>query len=190
LPDEPQWRSLGIVIPREILGALADYQAIVAAGLAKADALVDAAKQKRDQVYSDAERVAEIRVFTDATALCQALEGEIRSFREGLHREVSRVVEEILDLLHLSVSERERLAFGIQELLSSVGRNVDATLFISREDFALISEDMVGAVPWSIRVEEGIQKGTCKLVAEQGEWQVSFDAVLRAIREKIHSIVA
>ena len=117
----------------------------------------------------------------------QELDEEFLGFVDALEGQTFDVVRKAILILAHEVPPDARIRSCIRTLIAEIGRPAECTLLVHRED-ALDLEHGTMALPWTLRADDDVLRGTCKLVARQGEWQSSFAGRLEQLLAVVDSV--
>ncbi|WP_018438976.1 HrpE/YscL family type III secretion apparatus protein [Trinickia symbiotica] len=174
------------------------YRASEVAQLHELAAYVEAARLTADAVVERAHCTAaehEARILrdearhrrdSDAAFLRRAvaLEAAYRSCREALLARLEPVLDAALEAALQRIAVRmpadQRVAIVVDELRKQIDPGPAAQLHLSAGDEAA-TRAMGLAFPWPIEVDEALAAGACRLSSGEGEWLLSFDALIESI---------
>jgi len=162
--------------------AAAAAAAIMEDAAAKAQALAR-------QAAADAQAAvlkAQCSTIEQAGHLLQTLQQRHAALLDGTQRIVVDLAQALFERLVGELTPRERVAAVLRLLLvEAPPKLVSPMLRVHPDDIALLPE-----IGWELKADPGMPRGCCRLEADSGEWSVSFDAAVAALKSAFIKAVA
>ena len=186
--DEGQHAFDGkLVWRREEVARLRDAEAIVDRARRTAVSIVKAARdtaklRKRHSIAAWRARHAQMeREFAErAIALDQAYRSTQASLTAQLEATLDRVLAAALAHVGARLPAGERLRIVCEQLREAAGPTPAARLLLCPADEAIYRRNDIGS-PWPAEIDETLAPGCCRLVGDEGEWVLAFDALMASL---------
>lgn len=182
-----------LVWRREEVARLRDAEAIVDRARRTAVSIVKAARdtakvRRRHSIAAWRARHAQMeREFADrAIALDKAYRLAQASLTAQLESTLDRVLAAALAHVGAQLPAAERLRIVCEQLHEAAGPTPAARLLLCPADEAIYRRDDIGS-PWPAEIDETLAPGCCRLVGDQGEWVLAFDALMASLGPTLSS---
>lgn len=182
-----------LVWRREEVAQLRDAEAIVARARRTAASIVKAARnaaklRKRHAIAAWHARHAQMeREFADrAIALDRAYRLAQASLTAQLEATLDRVLAAALAHVGAQLPAGERLRIVCEQLREAAGPTAAARLLLCPADEAIYRSNDIGS-PWPAEIDETLAPGCCRLVGDEGEWVLAFDALMASLGPPLSS---
>ena len=176
-----------LVRRREEVARLRDAEAIVDRARRTAVSIVKAARdtaklRKRHSIAAWRARHAQMeREFAErAIALDQAYRTTQASLTAQLEATLDRVLAAALAHVGARLPAGERLRIVCEQLREAAGPTPAARLLLCPADEAIYRRNDIGS-PWPAEIDETLAPGCCRLVGDEGEWVLAFDALMASL---------
>ena len=183
---KPVWR-------REEVARLRDAEAIVDHARRTAVSIVKAARdtaklRKRNSIAAWRARRAQMeREFAEhAVALDNAYRSAQASLTARLESTLDRVLAAALAHVGAQLPAAQRLRIVCEQLREAAGPTPAARLLLCPADEAIYRRDDIGS-PWPAEIDETLAPGCCRLVGDEGEWVLAFDALMASLGPPLSS---
>ncbi|MFC5474033.1 HrpE/YscL family type III secretion apparatus protein [Paraherbaspirillum soli] len=172
-------RATAIAVTSDAAAAAA---AIMEDAKAQAQALCEQASADAQAAVHEAER----NTFEQAGNLLQSLEQRHAVLLDGAQQIVVDLAQGLFERLVAELTPRERIAAALRRLLvEAPPKLVAPTLRVHPDDVELLPP-----IDWALKADPGMTHGCCRLEADSGEWHVSFDAAVAALKSALSKAVA
>lgn len=143
--------------------------------------LVKASREAEDVV-----RKAEQEALERTHRLLQALENERDRFLERGKDLVVQLAQALFERLVMDMAPRERVEAALKCITAEAPRRlINPVLRVHPDDLPCLP-----ALEWDIKEDAGLQPGSCRLEAGNGEWCVDFDAAVASLKAALASLPA
>lgn len=148
----------------------------------EADGLLGQAREQAQEHLRQEQR----RIAEEATLLLTGLRGMQEVMLEEAGRLAVELAAQVFDRLMLETTPQERLQAAWHRVREEApSKLLSAVAWLHPEDAALAPE-----MPWEIKADPRLERGTCRLEAANGEWRAGFALAADALRAALADFAA